>query len=1254
MEPDSPDTNTSKTDMLRGVIAEKLTLAAREILAVVERTVADYEEEAVGFRQEIDRQRRLLELLQPEVKLEALDDQQLFSLCEAGGGHLPQDQEQHKYEPRVEYSRSLGFPSYTEEQMEEDEHEEEDEEEEEEAAQQHYETAPRLVPSMVQTDGRRADRAWISETQNFVDLRICILEDSRIDVLSKRVFQKYPLHELQCRCGLQEAEFLDLLRSTFPQLAADETFEVFITDSTRKLQPLNIDSWTPEEIKKTIRATGNSALYIRLKNQKSSEDEDLHLLHRNDNAAAADDDDDDSSSTTDQTSKSVRRKIGRPWIVKPQTHVMIRIRILDHLESDVLSARVFQMCPLHELQCPRGLQEADFLYLLRSTFPQLAADEPFGFFVTDKSRKLRPLKVQSLTTEEVERVTRTSTLYIRLKPPGEFHASTKQFQQEEDAVAEHHPSTPNPTRQKPRVQSGRRKPGKSRISQRNTHIDLRIRILKDPQMEVLTPQVFLKNQLQELRCPRDLQEADFLDLLRSTIPELAAGKRFDVLIADRNRVLQLLRVHTLTPAEIHRAVALTRNTTIFIRLKGEDPSTPNPTRLNTRVQIERKNPSRPRLNQSETHIDLRIRILEDSEMDVIAPQVFQNHPVHELQCQRGLQEADFIKLLRSTFPQLAANVPFDILTVDRNRKLVSLNVDSLTPEHIYMACKATRISVLFIRLKAPEKVQAGARKFHLLQRKVGAARESSSLPEQTVTHARVQSDKRKPSRPRISLSSSHVDLRIRFVQDSEVDVISPKVYNKYPLHDLKCPRGLQEAEFVDLLRSTFPELAADKPFDILTADRNRRLQPLKVESLTPEELYRAVKVTGNIVLFVRLKAPEEVQANTKKLDSLQRNYDATKESPSFTEQTGLHTSSRHQQGGNTGNILSNSSTSHHDDVESEDGMEYSGLSTLQSLILYERNELTDGLVSGKTNINDGHQMNGEPAKTKARQRVKHSVVRMKKAKQKMLIHTSNALLVCKVCQVLRGSANMLIKHAWSHVDERERLCGVCGEQLESTEQLRSHLQTHQKTYSCNICGKSFLTVTGYKGHLARHKGNRPYECKTCHKAFSEKWVLRNHEFRVHGMDKPHRKKFSNLKLKRHRPTHHAGGKPHNCNVCGKRFRRLETLSQHVALHSGSTAAADGKIHMKNHSRERLFSCDKCNKKFFHKSNVAIHMRVHTGEKPYKCTLCGKGFSQGHCVKRHLLIHQRKKKHQQTEQLPRVEIEDSYGKMDVMAAPHKLS
>lgn len=63
--------NMSKAEILRGIVTEKLTTAAQEILAVVERTVAGYEEEASGFRREISRQKRQLELLlQPRVRLE--------------------------------------------------------------------------------------------------------------------------------------------------------------------------------------------------------------------------------------------------------------------------------------------------------------------------------------------------------------------------------------------------------------------------------------------------------------------------------------------------------------------------------------------------------------------------------------------------------------------------------------------------------------------------------------------------------------------------------------------------------------------------------------------------------------------------------------------------------------------------------------------------------------------------------------------------------------------------------------------------------------------------------------------------------------------------------------------------------------------------------------------------------------------------------------------------------------------------------
>ncbi|MEQ2162595.1 hypothetical protein GOODEAATRI_021394, partial [Goodea atripinnis] len=64
--------NMSNSYCLRGVITEKLSMAASEILAAVERTLAVYEAEASGLRQELEleRQKRQPELFQPRVKEE--------------------------------------------------------------------------------------------------------------------------------------------------------------------------------------------------------------------------------------------------------------------------------------------------------------------------------------------------------------------------------------------------------------------------------------------------------------------------------------------------------------------------------------------------------------------------------------------------------------------------------------------------------------------------------------------------------------------------------------------------------------------------------------------------------------------------------------------------------------------------------------------------------------------------------------------------------------------------------------------------------------------------------------------------------------------------------------------------------------------------------------------------------------------------------------------------------------------------------
>ncbi|XP_056156775.1 uncharacterized protein LOC130130934 [Lampris incognitus] len=284
----------SKLDILRGIVSERLSTAAQEIFAVVERTVNNYEEEASRLRQELERQRRHCHaLLQPRVQLDSADlhvPQQL-PVCEevVGGGGQPRVEEQQQQQ-RERASRSPRDGSKCTGSLrlltvEEHEVEEEDFLEGPGATPNRrqrrleedpdYQLPSRYWSPKVQSELVKQRKSWISTEESRIStedlhltLRVRILDPSQTNMLSNNVFRKYPMHELKCPLRLQEADFLVLLKTTFPQLAGDDKpFDVFTTDRSRRLQPLKLEMLTPEKIFMALRFTGagKSALYIRLK-----------------------------------------------------------------------------------------------------------------------------------------------------------------------------------------------------------------------------------------------------------------------------------------------------------------------------------------------------------------------------------------------------------------------------------------------------------------------------------------------------------------------------------------------------------------------------------------------------------------------------------------------------------------------------------------------------------------------------------------------------------------------------------------------------------------------------------------------------------------------------------------------------------------------------------------------------------------------------------------------------------------------------
>ncbi|XP_037549385.1 zinc finger protein 728-like [Nematolebias whitei] len=250
---------------------------------------------------------------------------------------------------------------------------------------------------------------------------------------------------------------------------------------------------------------------------------------------------------------------------------------------------------------------------------------------------------------------------------------------------------------------------------------------------------------------------------------------------------------------------------------------------------------------------------------------------------------------------------------------------------------------------------------------------------------------------------------------------------------------------------------------------------------------------------------------------------------------------------------------------------------------------------------------------------------------------------CKVCGDFFYSLGFLGKHAKTHCNDSKNMCGICGEQLDTSDSLQTHLQSHKETSGkCNVCGKRFQNI---ETHMRNHTGYKPYRCTVCSKRFPRPGALRQHK-------RTHRKSFTESSTLRARirsdsmeicdsnkvdsPSECSSLEPEPqnirtqpsscCKVCGETFQTKASLTKHVTSHSSeSVCGICGENlllsetlteHLQKH-KETGNICHICGKKY---QNIETHMRSHTGFKPYHCSICSKSFPRPGALRRHRKTH----------------------------------
>ncbi|CAH1777310.1 unnamed protein product [Owenia fusiformis] len=208
---------------------------------------------------------------------------------------------------------------------------------------------------------------------------------------------------------------------------------------------------------------------------------------------------------------------------------------------------------------------------------------------------------------------------------------------------------------------------------------------------------------------------------------------------------------------------------------------------------------------------------------------------------------------------------------------------------------------------------------------------------------------------------------------------------------------------------------------------------------------------------------------------------------------------------------------------------------------------------------------------------------------------------CCHCEEKFEKKTHWLKHRSVHIDH-PFICEYCSKQYRSQGQLKTHIRSQHNgepavqlelqkpqgesqgpPYTCKECGKMYETENGLMKHFKLHTGDL-YTCDYCGKQYVQRQTLMDHIRTRHTHNT------------RAMPENYLTGPPYKCPDCPKVFKLMGQFRTHHRWHSG-----------------KLFSCDKCDKKFASLSRLTRHVESSHQGKRYQCHTCDRVYmSKGKC------------------------------------------